>query len=94
MINTKLDINMQKEKCLQFKDGPTPCFRDVDMTVCSLNFCPAGKYLKQFPNLKPFQVLHSHCVMSDSYGQQNDFDEGKGIFIATLARIYAKKRKK
>lgn len=71
--------------CLQLEYGPTPCFRDTGNTVCSLNFCPVSEMLVKKPNVGIFSLLHSHCVMSEYYGQQTDFELGKGEYIATIA---------
>lgn len=82
-------IKLQAVKeCLQHTNGPTPCFKaDVKETVCSLSFCPVSVYLEQNPSKKPWEALNTHCVMSDGYGEQTDFEEGKGEFIATVARL-------
>ena len=82
-------IRLQAVKeCLQHNKGPTPCFRvDVKETVCSLNSCPASDYLEQNPSKKPWEVLDTHCVMSDNFRRQTDIEEGKGEFIATIARL-------
>ncbi len=78
---------MKGEKvCLQQTHGPTPCFRnDAKSAVCSLDFCPAADYLAKHPEKTAWKVLHSHCVMSDAYGDQKDYQEGQGEYIATIA---------
>ncbi|OGM14082.1 hypothetical protein A3D84_03175 [Candidatus Woesebacteria bacterium RIFCSPHIGHO2_02_FULL_42_20] len=80
---------MKKEKiCLQQTHGPTPCFQnDTKSTVCSLNFCPASEHLQQHPQMTTWQVLDTHCVMSDAYGRQHDYEAGKGEFVATIALL-------
>lgn len=79
---------MNKE-CLQhqLKFG-TPCFEvDAQRQVCSLPFCPVEKYLDREPKAHMWSALHTHCVMSDQYGLQNDFEEGKGEFIRTILEL-------
>ena len=34
-----------------------------------------------------WQVLDTHCVMSDAYGRQHDYEAGKGEFVATIALL-------
>lgn len=51
------------------------------------SFCPVSVYLEQNPSKKPWEALNTHCVISDGYGEQTDFEEGKGEFIATVARL-------
>ena len=81
---------MSNKDCLQISNGPTPCFRDVEEQVCSLNFCPAQLYIESNPSVKPWQVLHTHCVMSEDYGRQIDFEEGKGEYLRTIAILNIK----
>lgn len=71
--------------CLQKEYGPTPCFRDTGMTICSLSFCPVEVMHNRNLENKLFDLLHSHCVMSEDYGRQNDFELGKGEYIAAIA---------
>lgn len=78
---------MRKEDCRQFMYGPTPCFSDVEYSVCSLDFCPAEDYLDSHPDEDPFRVLDSHCVMSDHYGVQTESEKGKGEYIETIAEL-------
>lgn len=75
---------MSKE-CLQKKFGPTPCFVDTGYTECNLSFCPVLEIKNRNPNKKMFSLLHSHCVMSTNYGQQHDFEEGKGEFLKAIS---------
>jgi len=83
---------MAKE-CLQDTYGPTPCFKiDVKETVCSLSFCPVAEHLGNHPGSDPFQALHRHCVMSDTYGLQTDVERGNGEFVATIARLSAQRK--
>lgn len=82
---------MSKE-CLQLEAGPTPCFRAVDNTICSLSFCPAWEILKRKPHLSAWAALNSHCVMSEDYGRQRDFKEGIGEHTATIASLAANNR--
>lgn len=75
---------MSKE-CVQNTYGPTPCFREVDLTECSLDFCPVAKMLEGGDDRSAWSLLHTHCVMSESYGAQKDFDDGKREFITVYA---------
>ncbi len=70
---------MPKE-CLQ-PDRGTPCFEEVERTVCSLDFCPVARCLGINPKANLWKLLHTRCVMSDTY----EGDEGKREFIATIA---------
>lgn len=82
---------MNKE-CLQLEEPRgTPCFEiDVQRTVCSLDYCPAAKYLQEHIDADKWDTLHTHCVMSDTYRG----DDGKGEFIATIALIASLKASK
>lgn len=72
---------MKEEKhCLQLEVGPTPCFRETGQKVCSLDYCPAQKYVDDNKGEK-WDALHFHCVMSENY----QGEDGRGEFIAAIA---------
>ncbi len=80
---------MNSESCLQLNNefGMTPCFCMAGKTPCSLNFCPAKVWLDRNPQQTANEALHRYCVMSITYDEQNEFQEGKGEFAKRMKFI-------
>lgn len=77
-------------ECLQYVDGPTPCFResgvsqeDMEGLPCGLTKCPVAEYLNKSPNETAWDALHSICVITDPFDYKGNL---KSIQLELIAK--------